>query len=146
MEMEEGCTHGRLGISFAVCLHDASLFYPLRSGSTTKHIWHHKTLHANCASKSLPVMPINAVKAHRTFLSCHVPSSIYLRTRPSRNSRTRPHTRNAQETARVCAYLNTLPSAHSYALPLTSIGLSHAHWSLTNSRSASFLGSSLVKE
>jgi hypothetical protein len=41
-------------------------------------------------------------------------------------------------------YLNTLPSAHSYVLPSTSMGLSHAHWSLTNSRSSGLEGSSLV--
>jgi hypothetical protein len=41
-------------------------------------------------------------------------------------------------------YLNTLPSAHSYFLPATSMGLSHAHWSLTNSRSSGLEGSSLV--
>merc|ERR1711939_237633 len=41
-------------------------------------------------------------------------------------------------------YLKTLPSAHSYFLPLTSIGLSQAHMSLTNSRSSGLVWSSLV--
>ena len=41
-------------------------------------------------------------------------------------------------------YLNTLPSAHSYGLPLSSIGLSHDHMSSTNSRSSFLLGSSLT--
>lgn len=45
---------------------------------------------------------------------------------------------------RMAFYLKTLPSAHSYVLPSTTIGLSQAHWSLTNSLSASLLGSSLV--
>lgn len=52
---------------------------------------------------------------------------------------------NARVTLRSVAHLNTLPSAHSYALPLTSTGLSHAHWSSTNFLSSSLLGSSLVK-
>lgn len=42
------------------------------------------------------------------------------------------------------AHLNTFPSAHSYFFPSTSIGLSHAHISFTNSLSSSLVGSSLV--
>ena len=43
------------------------------------------------------------------------------------------------------AHLKTLPSAHSYFLPSTSIGWSQAHMSSTKVRSALFAGSSLVK-
>ena len=41
-------------------------------------------------------------------------------------------------------HLNTLPSAHSYFLPPSSIGASQAHMSSTNAWSSSFLGLSLV--
>ncbi len=41
-------------------------------------------------------------------------------------------------------YLKTLPSAHSYDFPFSTIGLSQLHMSSMNSLSAALLGSSLV--
>ena len=58
-----------------------------------------------------------------------------------------PHhnrTKPVPTSKRRSIYLNTLPSAHWSSLPPSTMGLSHDHWSLTNSLSSALVGSSLV--
>jgi hypothetical protein len=54
------------------------------------------------------------------------------------------HNRTKTSLLKINIYLKTLPSAHGYSLPSTVMGLSHDHWSLTNSLSSALVGSSLV--
>jgi hypothetical protein len=74
----------------------------------------------------------------------HRDSSCHFIPRTESQSQVKASSTGSLHPESLLVYLNTLPSAHSYSLPLTSIGLSHDHMSSTNSLSAVLCGSNLV--